>query len=208
MFITKDEQLVDNSPAHPPFAWLPVRTALKGGVPRVLGIDPGTRLMGVAVVEGDDVLYYGVKELRKMRPAFQLTRATSDVVTELIERYRPGVLAFETSYYIQQTASPLLQYQEREIRRRGKAAGLKVIAYSPLYVRQQLCADAYVTKHMVAKVLVARFPELARYRANQTPRSERYWLNMFDALAVAVVAAREVMRDGNAAENEHDAQAA
>jgi Holliday junction resolvasome RuvABC endonuclease subunit len=154
--------------------------------------------MGVAVVEGDDLLYYGVKELRKMRPAFQLTRATADVVRQLIDRYQPDVLAFETAYYIQQTTSPLLERQEREIRRCGKAAALKVIAYSPLYVRQQLCADAYVTKYIVAGALVELFSELARYRANQTPRSERYWLNMFDALAVAVVAAREAIRDGSA----------
>jgi Holliday junction resolvasome RuvABC endonuclease subunit len=171
-------------------------------------IDPGTRLMGVAVLEGEDVLYYGVKELRRMRPAFQRTRATADVITDLIERYQPDVLAFETAYYIQQTTSPLLERQEREIRRRGKAAGLRVIAYSPLYVRQQLCADACVTKHMVAKVLIERFPELGRYRANQTPRSERYWLNMFDALAVAGVAAREVMRDENAAGAEPELRAA
>jgi len=45
--------------------------------------------MGVAVVEGDDVLYYGVKDLRKMRPAFQLTRAPADATTDLIARYEP-----------------------------------------------------------------------------------------------------------------------
>ena len=199
---------MDNSPRQPPAPGRPVRTALKGGVPRVLGLDPGTRLTGVAVVEGDDLLYYAVKELRRMRPAYQLTRATRDVVSDLIERFQPDVVAYETSYYVQQAASPLLADQEREIRRTGKVAGLKVIAYSPLYVRQQLCADAYVTKHMVARVLVQRFPELAGYRVNQTPRSERYWLNMFDALAVAVVAAREATRDENARGDETGLRAA
>jgi Holliday junction resolvasome RuvABC endonuclease subunit len=177
-------------------------------MPRVLGIDPGTRLTGIVVLEGDDLIYYAVKELRRMRPGFQLMRATRDAVNDVIERFSPDVVAYETSYYIQQTTSPLLGEQEREIRRLGKAAGLKVVAYSPLYVRQQLCADAYVTKHMVAQVLVQRFPELAGYRVNQTPRSERYWLNMFDALAVAVVAAREFRRDGSASDGEPPARAA
>jgi len=57
-------------------------------------------------------------------------------------------------------------------------------------------------------VLVQRFPELAGYRVNQTPRSERYWLNMFDALAVAVVAAREATRDENARGDETGLRAA
>jgi len=173
----------------------------------VLGIDPGTRLMGVAVLEGDDLLYYAVKELRRMRPAFQLKRATGEVIRDLIERFRPDVIAYEKTFYVQQASSHLLVDQEHEIGRLGMAAGLRVAGYSPLYVRQQLCADAYVTKQMVARVLIQRFPELARYRTNQTVRSERYWLNMFDALAVAVVAAWELKRESANADG-HDAQAA
>ncbi len=208
MIITTSEQLVEKSPSRRPYPWRPTPRSLNGKTPRVLGIDPGTRLMGIAVLEGDDVIYYAVKELRRMRPGFQLVRATRDAVNDVIERFSPGVVAYETSYYIQQTTSPLLGEQEREIRRLGKAAGLKVVAYSPLYVRQQLCADAYVTKHMVAQVLVERFPELAGYRMNQTPRSERYWLNMFDALAVAVVATREFRHGANASGDEPTARAA
>ena len=83
-----------------------------------------------------------------------------------------------------------------------------MVAYSPLYVRQQLCADAYVTKRMVARVLLQRFPELTRYGTNQSPRSERYWLHMFDALAVAVVAAREFKRKSTASDDGPTARAA
>jgi Holliday junction resolvasome RuvABC endonuclease subunit len=166
--------------------------------PRVLGIDPGTRLMGVAMLEGTQLIYYAVKELRRMRPAFQLKRATYDVIYELIARFEPDVLAYETSYYVQQQGSLLLRAHEREIQRCAAAAKVRTVAYSPLYVRQRLCADAYSTKHMVAAALVEQFPELAGYRTNQTPRGERYWLNMFDALAVAVVAAREFKYDPNA----------
>jgi Holliday junction resolvasome RuvABC endonuclease subunit len=208
MLITTSEQLVEKSPSRPPFPWRPTPGSLGGKTPRVLGIDPGTRLMGIAVLEGDDLIYYAVKELRRMRPGLRFMQATRDAVSDVIERFHPDTLAYETSYYIQQAASPLLGRQEREIRRVGKAAGLKVVAYSPLYVRQQLCADAYVTKHMVAQVLVQRFPELVGYRLNQTPRSERYWLNMFDALAVAVVASREFRRDANASDDERTARAA
>jgi Holliday junction resolvasome RuvABC endonuclease subunit len=199
---------VDKSPSSPPFPWGPVLIPLKGKEPRVLGIDPGTRFMGMAVVEGDDLLYYIVKELRRRRPEAQLIDSTRDVVADVIERFRPDVVAYETSYYVQQVSSALLGSQEREISSLGKTAGLKVVAYSPLYVRQQLCADAYVTKQMVARVLLQRFPELARYRANQSPRSERYWLHMFDALAVAVVAVREFKRESSASGDGPTARAA
>ncbi len=104
----------------------------------------------------------------------------------------PTALAYEESVYVQQASSLLLRAQGREIQRTAKAAGLKVTAYSPSYVRQSLCGDAWATKHRVAAHLVERFPELAGYRTNQSPRSERYWLNMFDAVAVAVVCADEI----------------
>jgi Holliday junction resolvasome RuvABC endonuclease subunit len=195
MLVTKAAEPVDNVPGSTltPTAGL---FAQKRKEPRILGIDPGTRLTGVVVLEGNNLLYYAVKQLRHMRPAIRLTQATRKVISDLVERFQPDVLAYETSYYVQQTGSLLLQNQEREIRWCAKAAGINGVAYSPLYVRQQLCSDPGVTKYMVANFLVQRFPELAGYRRNQTPRSERYWLNMFDALAVAVVAEREF--SGNA----------
>ena len=80
---------------------------------------------------------------------------------------------------------------ERIERRLGHAAKLTVIGYSPARVRQMLCRDGWATKRMVADLLVGRFPELAGYRYRDEPTREHYWLNMFDALAVAVVAAEE-----------------
>ncbi len=164
--------------------------------------------MGVAVLEGDELLYYAVKELRRMRPAYQLLRAARDVVTDLIERYQPDIVAYEEIFYVQQTASRLLQSEQREIRRVGLSAKLRVFGYSPLYVRQTLCGDPYATKQMVADLLIRRFPELAGYRHGHSWRSERYWLNMFDALAIAVVAGRESERSSETSAAERDARAA
>jgi Holliday junction resolvasome RuvABC endonuclease subunit len=119
-------------------------------------------------------------------------RATRNVITTLIDQYVPTVLAYEQSVYVQQVSSTLLRAVEHELQVTAKTAGLRVIAYSPASVRQSLCGEPWSTKHMVAARLVERFPELERYRIGQSARSERYRLNMFDALAVAVVAVRQL----------------
>lgn len=155
---------------------------------RILAIDPGTRYFGVAVLDGADLIYYGVKDLTDKRPADTLLRATREVILDLVRDHRPSVLAHEKSFYAQSKNSALLQVQEAEIKRVGAAAGLPVVGYSPARVRKLLCRDGRATKQRVADALVRRFPELMRYRRSEE-RPEWYWLNMFDALAVAVVCA-------------------
>ncbi len=154
---------------------------------RILGIDPGTRYMGVAVLHGEQLVHYGVKDLKRKRPADELLRATRDALLQLIRDYRPTVLAYENTFYVQQKSSALLHVQELEIKRVGKAEHLQVLGYSPSHLRKRLCGDGWATKYMVADLLAERFPELTGYRTKNEPRRERYWLNMFDAVAVAVV---------------------
>ena len=156
--------------------------------PRILAIDPGTRFLGIAVLEADDLVYYGVKDLREKRPASQLMRTTREVLRELIDRYEPKTLAYEKSFYVQSKASVLLQRQEAEIARIGQAAKLRVVASLPSEARAVVCHDAWATKAMVAEHLVRRFPDLARYHPLPDEQRARYWLHMFDALAVAVAA--------------------
>ncbi len=162
---------------------------------RVLAVDPGTRYMGVAVLDGTDLIYYGVKSFKGQRPAIRLLQATRAALHDLIERYEPSVLAYEKTFFVQAKASALLQVQEAEIKAVGKDAGLALAGYSPGRVRKLLCEDGKATKEKVAQVLARQFPELAGYRGPMSARRARYWLNMFDALAVAVVSAEEIAEE-------------
>jgi Holliday junction resolvasome RuvABC endonuclease subunit len=155
---------------------------------RILALDPGTREMGVVVLEGTGLLYYGVCDFtHRRRPADVLFRATRATITRFISRYEPTVLAYEQTFYIQAKQSALLHVQELEIERIGRAHGLRVRGCSPFTVRSRLCGDGRATKEDVADRLVERYPELARYRFRPGSARNDYWLNMFDALAVAVV---------------------
>jgi len=99
----------------------------------------------------------------------------------------------------------LLQVQEAEIKRIGRTAGLQVVGYSPTRVRSLLCQEGRATKQVVARLLADRFPELARYLATGSRRQEKYWLNMFDAIAVGVVCAEAI--DGDTAKSGRQAAA-
>ncbi len=174
-----------------PRAFVHPRTVMSKTPPRILAIDPGTRYMGVAVLDGPRLLYYGVKTFRERRPVDGLLQATRKAVLGLIVDYRPTVLAYEKTFYVQSQNSALLQAQEAEIARLGRGRGLRVVGYLPSHVRRLLCGYGRATKDDVADVLAARFPELGEYRRSNDAVRERYWSNMFDAVAVAVVCADE-----------------
>jgi Holliday junction resolvasome RuvABC endonuclease subunit len=150
--------------------------------------------MGIAVIEGSELIYYGVRGFEADRPAVRLLQATRHTLERFIARYEPSVLAWEKTFFVQAKASALLQVQEAEIKAVGRAAGLALAGYPPTQVRKRLCADGKATKAHVAEVLVQAFPELARYRGPMSLRRARYWLNMFDALAVAVVCSEDLDR--------------
>lgn len=163
--------------------------------PTILAIDPGTRHMGVAVLAGQELVYYGVKSFRGDRPADALIRATRAALHRLIAIHQPALLGYEKTFYVQSKNSALLQVQEGEITRVGRAAGLRVVGYAPTRVRRLLCQDGRATKQTVARLLIDRFPELGGYLATASRRQEHYWLHMFDALAVGVVCAEAIDGD-------------
>jgi len=164
--------------------------------PRILAIDPGTRYMGIAILDGSELIYYGVNDFRRKRPADTLLGATRETLCGLIAEYRPSVLAYEKSFYVQSKNSVFLQAQEAEIKRVARMRGLKAVGYAPTTVRQLLCEDRWATKEEVADLLAARYPELLRYRNRSDWVSEKYWLHMFDAVAVAVVCAEAGLVSG------------
>jgi crossover junction endodeoxyribonuclease RuvC len=158
---------------------------------RILAIDPGTRYLGLAVLDGSGLLYYAVRDFRLERLGDELIRATRAVLQQLMEQYRPTVLAYEKTFYVQSKNSALLQAQEAEIKRIGREAGLRLAGYSPAAVRRALCGDGRATKDDVAALIVRRFVDLERWPLPTAPARRRYWLNMFDAIAVGVVALEE-----------------
>src|SRR5262249_31356769 len=125
---------------------------------RILALDPGTRFMGLVVLEASELIYYGVKTFASKRPERELIEATRRVLSEHIKLFEPDILAFEQSFFAPSKSSALLRAQEREIRRIGKTLGLDVIGRSPAYVRQELLGGRWADKRTVAEFLVGRFP--------------------------------------------------
>jgi Holliday junction resolvasome RuvABC endonuclease subunit len=159
---------------------------------RILGVDPGTRHMGVAVLDARRILYGGVLEFTRHSPPDAVLQETRRALWRLIDRYHPAVLAYEKTFWTSSKRLALLHVQEAEIQRVGQMRKLKMAGYAPTKVRAIVCGDGRATKADVADILIERFPELKRYRRPEG--YARYWLHMFDAIAVGVASAPETSR--------------
>ena len=160
----------------------------------ILGIDPGTRFLGAVVVRGHELLAYGVHELKNGERPYDVIGHARRVVFGYIAEHGPETVAIEAPYLIATERGAVLTTLAKELHERAKELGLHVQELSPETVRQRVAGSPRATKYEVAQGLAkVKFPELQPLvpRKPKTPAlwltsRERYWLHMFDALALAV----------------------
>jgi Holliday junction resolvasome RuvABC endonuclease subunit len=115
----------------------------------------------------------------------------------MIEKNRPDVVAIEAPLNLPTKRSHLLNVMADELRDRAAEVGMAVAELSPEVIRHRLTGNARATKIDVAEHLVANgFAQLRQFVPKRPARPalglrprDKYWLHMFDALAIAVAAA-------------------
>ncbi len=163
----------------------------------ILGIDPGTKEMGVVVLRGRELLSYGVHTLRNGERPHEVIGQAKRIVLGYVARYAPQVVAYEAPLPIATARGAILKVITEELRERSRELGLEVRSLRPAEVRQALLRNPKATKLEVAQALVEHGFEELRAKLPRKPAQsalgfrpgEKYWLHAFDALAVAFAAA-------------------
>ncbi len=153
---------------------------------KILAVDPGTREMGIAILEGEQLTYYGVKTLKKKRPADVLIKTVRQLIYRLCDDYAPDILAIEKTFFSGNRELSLLHVVADEVKYAARRRGLQVNGYAPSKIRKFICGDGKATKLNVAHHMVSRYPELKIYLSSDSEWKEKYWLNMFDAVALGL----------------------
>ena len=152
---------------------------------RVLAIAPSTRGFGFAVLEGQETLVdWGVKSVKKEKN----TRCVAKV-EELIAHYQPGLIVLEDSSVKDARRAIRMQALTQQIIAMASNRKLSVALISRQQVRRIFVSDGEGTKHAIAEILAARFPEELGFRLPPERRpwmSEDYRMNIFDAVALAI----------------------
>lgn len=151
---------------------------------RILALDPGTRYLGYAVLDGDDLLYHGVRVLPKGASPAESIGAARATVLEIINHLQPTVIAIETFTGGRKSRINVQARVVTVIRRLGELRRLQVVGYAPPTIRKFVCGSGRAGKRDVSLVLVRRYPELRPYLVRECRWKERFHGHMFDAVAV------------------------
>lgn len=155
---------------------------------RILAIDPGTHYIGVAVLDGMKLTYYGVKTLLESKSPHDTLAEGRKVIRGLIDDFKPRTLAVEKTFFANNRNSALLNMFADEIAAMGRRRELTVKLIAANSVRKSICKNGKATKEEVAKELVRGFPELLPYLSSDRRWKERFYYNMFDAVALGIAA--------------------
>ena len=148
----------------------------------ILGIDPGTNVMGYGVVKVDgnhaSMLAMGVIDLRKMGDAYLKLGHIFERMTGIIDAFLPDEVAIEAPFFGKNVQSML---------KLGRAQGVAIAAaihrdipiheYAPLKIKMAITGNGSASKQQVAGML----SRLLNISAEEMPR----FLDATDALAAA-----------------------
>ena len=153
--------------------------------PTILAIDPGLRDLGMAVLCGRRLVTQGALTLRRLPREKRLAEVRRHV-KGWMRLHHPEAIVLEKTHH---NSIPWLDGVHRlamSVRRLARLRGIPVTVYSPQSVRQDVLGNGRGHKVEAALVVAARFPQLRVYLTQDRRWKERFWLNMFDAVALGL----------------------
>ena len=147
----------------------------------ILGIDPGTNILGFGVIginsHGPHYVDMGVFDLRKIKDPFEKLANIFAGVTELIEEHKPDCLAVESPFY-GKNAQVILKLGRAQGAALTAAVmkGIPVAEYAPRKAKIAICGNGAASKEQVAMMIQKTL------KVELDPK----YLDATDALAIAL----------------------
>lgn len=147
----------------------------------ILGIDPGTVVMGYGIIgiagKKLTLLEMDVLKLARKKDAHERLQLIHEKVVELIEEHRPTDFAIEAPFFGKNVQSMLKLGRAQGVAiATAMSAGLKVTEYSPKKVKQSVTGNGNADKEKIWKML--------QYHLDITVKPK--YFDASDAIAVAL----------------------
>ena len=150
---------------------------------RILGIDPGTSLIGWGII--DDLLAVDFGVLRTASNIHNRDRVNDvfDFFSKLIKKHRPDMVALETLFFFKNAKTVIQVSEIRGVLLLAAAqAGVEIREFTPLQVKQAISGYGRADKAQVERMVMMILG------LTKTPKPD----DVADALALAICGANTV----------------
>ena len=124
----------------------------------VLGIDPGTAIVGFGVIESNGVKHY-MKDAGVIRtPAHQdlelRLQTIHQSIEEIIKQNNPDVMVVEKLFFARNVTTAMsVSHARGVIYLAGVQAGVKIIEYTPLQIKQAITGYGQADKNQIQEMV-------------------------------------------------------
>lgn len=125
---------------------------------RIIGIDPGTGIMGFGVIDAHKgktkMVDAGVIRTRPHQPLDERLVEIYDALTEIITETKPQIMAIEKLFFAQNVTTAMSVAHARGVAMlAGKQTDLRITEYTPLQIKQTMTGYGKATKKQMQEMV-------------------------------------------------------
>ena len=149
---------------------------------KIIGINPGTRYLGIAAFEGPELMDWRIKALGGRWSKEKMKRVIK-IILDFIERYEPGVLAIKRLHPSRRSRN--LAQLTAKIKEFSRRKGLRVFQYSIKDMEEFFIEEDKLNKKNLAEAIASEYPVLFHEFKREKANKNDYYFRMFEAVALA-----------------------
>jgi crossover junction endodeoxyribonuclease RuvC len=125
---------------------------------RILGIDPGTAILGFGVIDSDkgklQMVDAGVIRTPAKEDDAVRLQTIFEELTDIIAETKPQVMSVEKLFFVQNITTGMTVAQARGVvLLTGQQAGLEIFEYTPLQIKQSLTGYGHAEKKQIQEMV-------------------------------------------------------
>lgn len=151
---------------------------------KIIGVNPGTRYMGLAFFNGAELRDWRVRVVKGVWSKKKLKKVVN-VLSDFIDQYEPNVIAIKTIH--PSRSSKNLKQLISQIKKLSEESGLRIYEYSVQELEEFFFNENKTNKNEMAGVLAGKYLDLSDELKKEETNKNPYYIRMFEAVALGSV---------------------
>jgi crossover junction endodeoxyribonuclease RuvC len=121
---------------------------------KILGIDPGTATTGYAILQGTELLDFGIIKTEKTDSAPERLRQICTDIKSICKKYKPDCCAIEELFFVKNIKTGIAVAQARgAIIATVATLGIEIAEYKPVEIKSAITGNGQAEKSQVQKMV-------------------------------------------------------